>query len=381
MAARVAEKLRVGRGQIRAVREQTGKSAAVQLAEIRALHRWQLGSREYYKYRLFDEERVRPEQRREYTGWRFERAVYGTVNDPGLLAPSGIAGSWNGMVDKLLFDVLMRAAGVPTPPLVAIFDPADAYYAGAASLRTAAELEWFMRDRAEAGFFAKPARAHGGTGAVSVERVEGDAAHLGDGSVRPIEELVQGLAAHRRVLVQERLVPHEGLRQAWGETLPTLRAVVLRGADRSEVHRMVIRIPVGQNMVDNFDFGRTGNLLGRVEAETGVLSRVYGGWGVEQRRVYEHPDSGATLEGLGLPDWHEARAMLEQASRLLVGMPFQSWDLALTDSGPVMIEVNDVSAQGILQLAGPPGLLDRQLCAFLREQNFRWPYPHPATTS
>jgi hypothetical protein len=33
-----------------------------------------------------------------------------------------------------------------------------------------------------------------------------------------------------------------------------------------------------------------------------------------------------------------------------------------------MIEVNDISSQDVLQLAGPLGMLDTELCSFLREQ-------------
>ena len=41
-----------------------------------------------------------------------------------------------------------------------------------------------------------------------------------------------------------------------------------------------------------------------------------------------------------------------------------------------MIQVNDISSQDVLQLAGPPGMLNAELCSFLREQGFRWRYPH-----
>jgi hypothetical protein len=129
-------------------------------------------------------------------------------------------------------------------------------------------------------------------------------------------------------------------------------------------------------MTDNFAGGKSGNLLGRVEPETGRVEAVYSGTGVDQVRVERHPDTNAQLVGLTLPDWAEALALTDRASRLFSQMPLQSWDLALTDRGPVMIEINDVSSQDVLQLCGPPGMLDRNLCAFLRERGFEWHYPY-----
>ena len=373
------ETARAGAELMHAVRTQTGKSRRAQLAEISSLRRWRVGAREYYKYRLFDDSRFSPEEKREYTGWRFERAVYRKVNDPGLLADSGLQGSWQGMVDKVLFDCLMRTAGVPTPRILAVFDASGSLYDGQMSLMIVAELEEFLTARAVSGFFAKPARAHSGDGAIAVARIEGSSAHLADGLTVEVEELTQRIAARSRVVVQERLTPHPVLQRALGRTIATVRVVVLRRPGRSQIHRIALRVPTGANIVDNFDGGRTGNLIGWVEPATGRVLRVYAGWGIEQVRLDRHPDTAAVLEGLVLPDWPEAIAVIQRASRALAGMRLQNWDLALTDRGPLMIEVNDVSAQDVLQLAGPPGFLDRELCSFLREQGFDWPYPHPTS--
>jgi Sugar-transfer associated ATP-grasp len=362
-----------------AVRAQTGKGVLSQLREVLALRARRVGPREYYRFRLFDDHRFTPSEKREFTGYRFEAAVYRTVNDPGLMAASGIRGTWDGKIDKVLFDSLMRAGDIRTPKILAIYDPAGPEYYGVPVLRTVGELESSFRSIGTSGFFAKPARAHSGTGALSVRLVEGDEAHLADGATCSLSHLARLVAEQSRVVIQERLLPHPVLAELSGPTVATLRVVVLRGDEASEIHRVVLRIPIGSNVVDNFDAGRNGNLVGWVDPEEGRLLRVYSGWGLDLRRVARHPDSGKPFDGLALPDWEQATRLIRRASRVLVGMPFQSWDLALTSLGPVMIEVNDVSGQNILQLAGPPGLLDRRLCDFLRERGLRWPYPHPAS--
>ncbi len=370
-------RLRNGLSMMQEARSQSGKSAFHQAAEILSLRKLRLGPTDYYRFRLFDDARLTREQKREYTGWRFQDSVYKLVNDPGLLAVSGVSGSWAGMIDKVLFDCLMRAGAVPTPVIIALFDRDGAEYFGLPSLRTDAELRTFFSERGASGFFAKPARAHSGTGVFSVERIEGERALLTDGTDASVTDLVEYMTAHHRVVLQERLAPHAIIEELSGPTVATLRIVALRRPEASQIHRTILRIPAGGNVIDNFDAGRTGNLVGWVEPDTGEVTRVFAGTGVTQHRIQTHPDTGTSFEGLVLPDWEEAKEILDRASRVLVGMPFQSWDLALTSRGPVMIEVNDVSSQGVLQLAGPPGLLDERLCAFLRECGLDWPYPHP----
>lgn len=360
--------------QARQARAQSGKPFRAQLAEIVALRRMRLGISEYYEFRLFDDARISLSEKRGYTGWRFERDVYPAINDPGLLARSGLTGGWNGAIDKVLFDCLARGAGIPTPVLLAVYDPDGIAIAGVETCRTRAELEHFFRSSAH-GCFVKPARAHHGAGALGVERIDGAHAVLANGQSLLLDGLLDAILARGRTLVQERVRPHPVLAAAMGSTLPTVRAVVLRRPARSTVHRTAIRIPRGANMVDNFAAGRTGNLVGWVEPTLGTITRVFAGVGLTQTEVSRHPDTEAVLPGLALPDWPAALEVIDRASRVFAAMPLQAWDLALADRGPVIIELNDVSAQRLLQLAGPPGMLDRELSAFLREQGVRWPEP------
>lgn len=356
-------------------RRQTGKPLRAQFLEIVQL--WALGLRplEYYRFRLFDDERVTPEQRREYTGWRFQRVVYRAVNDPGLMAETGLAGGWDGKVDKVLFDCLMQANGLRTARLLGIFDPAGVTYGNVATLRTREELRFFLRQQRRGALFVKPARASSGDGAFAIETIADEYVMLADQQRLALDEVVERIVRQSRVVIQQRLRPHPLLRAATNDAIGSVRVIVLRRSHLSTVHRTYVRLPVGANMVDNFAQGGTGNLSGSVDPASGRIERVYDGIGLDQVRVLRHPDTGAELEGFQLPDWEAGIELIVRASRVLSGLALQAWDLALTDRGPVLMEVNDVCS-GDVQLAGPPGLLDQDLTAFLRERGFKWPYPY-----
>jgi hypothetical protein len=357
------------------VRARTSKSLGRQLAEIQSLRRLGLGAGDYYTYCLFDDNRFTPAQKREYVGDRFEWEAYRAVNDPGLMARSGLAGWWGGQVDKLLFDCLMKQSSVPVPRILAIYDTSGISYGDIVVHRSIEDLGAFVRS-CGTGFFGKPSRGDTGVGAIAVERVEGDYLVLPNGAQVRVERWLEDIAGYDRVIIQELLQPHPSLRALAGKTVATVRASVLRRPATSTVHRTILRIPVGTNMVDNFDGGRGGNMVAWVDVASGRIERVVAGTGIAQKIVDRHPDTGSAMQGAILPHWQEGIALLQRASRVLSAMPLQSWDLAMTTRGPVLIEINDVSSHDVLQAAGPPGLLDDELCTFLRELGFDWPYPH-----
>lgn len=356
-------------------RSQTGKPILSQMREMVRLHRVQLGPHDYYFYRLFDDSRFTMEQKRQYTSWRFQAHVYPSINDPALIAKDGLPGGWGGAVDKLLYHCIMSAADLPVPRILAIYDPSRSFCGSIPVYSTIDQLAQFVESRGSKPFFLKPAHEGTGHGAMAVVNVRGERVRFANGNEMEMRSFLDEVARHERVLFQERLRPHPLLEKTVGQTIATVRVVTLVRKTSSEFHRTVFRIPVGKNMVDNFEEGKTGNLVGWVNPTTGEVERVFQGVGFDQVQVTHHPDTGEPLQGLKLPDWDRALDLVYKASRVLMGMPFQAWDLALTDRGPMLVEVNDESSQDVLQLAGPPGMLDEKLCRFLQEYGVRWTYP------
>jgi hypothetical protein len=78
-----------------------------------------------------------------------------------------------------------------------------------------------------------------------------------------------------------------------------------------------------------------------------------------QREIEHHPDSGARLRDLVLPDWTGLRALVLAATELFPASRRLGLDVALTDDGPVLVEVAPHGGDPLLvQLAHDQGLLD-----------------------
>ena len=78
-----------------------------------------------------------------------------------------------------------------------------------------------------------------------------------------------------------------------------------------------------------------------------------------------HPDTGGRLEGLTIPDWPALTALALKAAAALPGLRMQAWDIAPTDRGPVLVEVNIGGDFNLPQLAHRTGLMDDRFRTFL----------------
>ena len=101
-----------------------------------------------------------------------------------------------------------------------------------------------------------------------------------------------------------------------------------------------IKIGRAGKCVDNAGGG--GNVDVCVDTETGEIKYAiqYDGWR-NIKDIEKHPDSGNQLNGVIIENW---QAIKEEVKKFQQAFPYckaAGWDIAITDEGPVAIEVND----------------------------------------
>ncbi len=94
------------------------------------------------------------------------------------------------------------------------------------------------------------------------------------------------------------------------------------------------------NCVDNA--GNGGNIDAAVDHKTG---RVYyaiqfGGWR-NSKDIDLHPDNGRQLNGVCIENWDSITQFVIRCQQAFPYCKAAGWDIAITDEGPVVIEVND----------------------------------------
>jgi hypothetical protein len=274
--------------------------------------------------------------------------------------------------DKVVCQALLSASGFPVPRIAAIYHRHRSVR-GAASLRTPADLEAFLRSACEFPCFGKPVDGMYSVGSIRLDAYDPDTdrltIHTGDRV--SVATFVANVApyARRGYLLQEVKRPHERMREVGGDRIACVRVVVLVDADGPEVFRTLWKLPTGPQVADNF--WRPGNMLGDIDMATGHVTRVVTGVGLQQREVERHPDTGYRMPGFVIPHWAEVKALCLEAAATVWGIKMQAWDIGVCPEGPVVIEVNVGGDFNLPQVAQGRGLLDDRFRKFLADAGYR----------
>ena len=108
----------------------------------------------------------------------------------------------------------------------------------------------------------------------------------------------------------------------------------------SRIIATFIKIGRAGKCVDNAGGG--GNVDVCVDTDSGVIKYAiqYDGWR-NIKDIEVHPDSGNQLNGVVIENW---QAIKDEVKKFQQAFPYckaAGWDIAITDEGPVVIEVND----------------------------------------
>jgi hypothetical protein len=247
--------------------------------------------------------------------------------------------------DKSLFYPYCSGLGLPVPALYAVLGRQGGYTPSGRTLAGREAWAEFLSGDVPEHLVVKPAFGYYGLGVRVLRRVGG--AFLDDkGRTLTPAALYDELAAEqkfRKFVFQERLFPHpELVRLSGTAAAQTIRMVTYVEDGEVECNHAFLRITVGTNLVDNYHDGKSGNLAACVGVRDGCLREGWGASlnGVGFRRVTHHPGTGVALAGFRLPLWEEAKSLVARAATLFLPMRSIGWDVALTPSGPALIEAN-----------------------------------------
>jgi hypothetical protein len=339
-----------------------GRRVTSILREVVSLRRGagKLTPNEYFYYRLWDPTLTAAEKRR-FVGKLAQHPMHLACNDPSWYAVAA---------DKLLFHTLMVGSRLPVPPLLAVTQTGRR--AGeACALEGPHEITRLLRSPQIYPMFAKPMAGKYSLSVVSADRYDPstDEVLLLGGERKTVENLAADLASGTGYVIQRRLYGDARLAGLFGPRLWSVRALMLVGPSGPVIHRAVAKIATGNNPADNF--WRQGNMLGAIDLETGLISRVVRGTGVGMSLNEAHPDTKRPIVGTLVPRWEALTRLVVSAAEILPGIHTQSWDIAIAAEGPVLLEVNYGGDLNLAQLGHGTGVLDERYTEHLARCGYR----------
>jgi hypothetical protein len=336
----------------------SGKSLTGVIRDVAGLG-WGAGKlqpNEYFLYRLYDDQRFSPEAKKTFLGAdRLFQLLY-ALDMP-----------WPEIAnDKPTFTALLRGHDLPIPETQAMRHAARTF-PGAQSLRCKADVERFLSEGARYPLFGKPTNKMCSLGVANIERFETDTSCIltKHGQRVPVDQFADEVEkyADGGYLFQTRLVPHPEIVKIVGDQVSTVRMFVLVDDDGPTLLRASWKIPSGETVADNF--WRSGNMLGGIDVETGKLIRVLRRTASGTEPIDQHPKTGTAFTGLEFPQWSEMRSTVLRGAAAVPSCHFQGWDVALTDPGPVLVELEGDGGDPIMeQLCFDSGLLQGRYLEF-----------------
>ncbi len=333
-------------------------------AQIREIFQLGMGDgkitpHDYYYYRLYDDAL--------YTADEKKRFLSESISHRLLLKCCNVHW-WAAADDKFLAAAILKGYGVAIPETQAVFSRSARNVRPAQHLSTIEALSRFLSQAARFPMFAKPVGGVGSFGACAFRAFSDGRLILADDSSIALEAFVKQMGEDQSYLFQSVLTAHPAI-QGISRGTATVRVIVILNDGRPEILHTIWKIPAGGNVADNF--WRPGNLLAHIDQASGTVRRVIRGFGLGFEELTEHPDSGRLLRGLVLPDWNKTIALCLDSAAIFSGLGYQSFDIALTPSGPVVVEVNTGSAFNLSQLVTGRGFLTDRFADFLRRNRYR----------
>lgn len=177
------------------------------------------------------------------------------------------------------------------------------------------------------------------------------------------EAFFRDVIGENAYILQEVVQNHADI-LAHTDTLATIRMVNMIDGDGVYVPAAVLKLPSSRNMADNF--WREGNMICNLDPATGEILTLVSADGPGLVHHEAHPESGAELIGTRLPHWEALREVNERVAKLHSPLRYQSTDMAITEDGPVVIEVNAGSSFTLPQYASGKGLMTPKVRALFR---------------
>jgi hypothetical protein len=252
--------------------------------------------------------------------------------------------------NKWIFGHYCASTGIPTPKCYGLFHPDCGVTADGRPLRGLDDLRSLMA-AANGSLAIKPVAGSHGDHVMITTRFDAQSELVtrASGQQMPLAALHQVLLGQRFPwILQERIRQHPALHDLHPSSLNTCRIITLV-ATEGEVRILgaVLRMGTGSGEVDNTTGG---GIAAPIDLDSGVCGAAVSEATI--RRAARHPDSGHLIQGFVVPEWPSIQAAAIDAHQRLPFARSLGWDVALGETGPVILEVNGTWYQNHVQMTG-----------------------------
>jgi hypothetical protein len=312
---------------------------------------------DYFAYGLFRPEMTRARQR-EYLSSEASTRWNRRLSPESRTAHHGL------LVNKVLTALVLGAAGFPVPETIAIhaknFDVPNV-----PKLPDAAAIAAYLGDTANLPCFGKPVGGSLALGAASYVATDGESVTLGDGRKIALRQMAEEIAtAYPDGYMFQRLIDQGPVMQALvGPALASLRVVTLRLATGTVALYAALKMPAKGAMVD----ASSDNGFAFLDMETGRIIRAQNTTRYCTTPLERSMETDMPLVGAEVPGVAKAVDLARRIHAMFPEHGLIGFDIAWTDAGLLVTDVNTNPFHYVYQKSADRGLLNSEFLPLLLE--------------
>ncbi len=247
--------------------------------------------------------------------------------------------------DKIVMDVLFDGMNFPTANVIAKKKTHYIFNSKGIVLNNDS-FEELLSSSHSAKLFIKPANGRGGSG-ILIAKKQDDVYKIKGSDLELNFDYVSKLKGD--FVIEEAISQHLDIEAVYAHSVNTLRVITKRNTQgQVEIIATTLRMGSKGSEIDNTSAG--GLVIG-IDLLTGHAFRDYATQEYGLERFYEHPDSGFKFKNLKIPNWLNIQnEILELANENII-LNLTGWDIALTSTGIIVIEINTLFGINGLQSA------------------------------
>jgi hypothetical protein len=158
-------------------------------------------------------------------------------------------------------------------------------------------------------------------------------------------------------ILEEPIAQHQALAAFNATSVNTIRVVTLVDSHGvPHVVSCVLRLGRNGRSVDNFHFG---GIAASIDIHSGCVASS--GIDADWNRYTRHPDSDLKIIGFTVPMWDDVLSLARTAAVRIPDIRLAGWDIAITETGAVIVEGNYGPDPDVTQMPQDRGLLPQML--------------------
>lgn len=244
--------------------------------------------------------------------------------------------------NKYLAHRVLDETGVRKSVLYCYYDPSAKYQGSSLNASDLSSVLGILRDKGVSSCVIKATESSHGAGVIVAKLIEYQRNDAVISLFNDTKVTLSSILKDAPLVFESVVQQSEFIASFNRSSVNTVRFMTTLYPDgEARIIATFMRVGREGRCVDNAGGG--GNVDASIDFRTGKIDHVIKFEGIGNTvEIESHPDSGVQMRGVMIPGWD---GLCSEVLRYQQSFPFckaAGWDIAITDDGPVVIEVNDM---------------------------------------